>query len=275
MIDREHPRPADSSAASPPDSADSEGPARGSLSSATRQRLMVRGLPISTLAHLFAILAAFAFLGELHLVRDDGTQRNTELLALVEEADAVQLIEEIIEPPPELDVPEPALEPELVEGPFVPDELPPDEPAPELPDWLPPIDPLSRIEDWKRLPPVEVEIQVSPQPPPEPLPEPAPVAPVDIDADMPEVLESYEPSYPRKAVRLGLGGTVRLRITVNASGLVTRVEVLSSSGHKVLDEAAARAFERWVFRPRAAGEPEVRRFEKPFTYRPRENSYYR
>jgi periplasmic protein TonB len=46
------------------------------------------------------------------------------------------------------------------------------------------------------------------------------------------------PSYPTSARSAGLQGSVRLMVTVEASGLPSSVSVISSSGHSTLDSAA-------------------------------------
>lgn len=55
--------------------------------------------------------------------------------------------------------------------------------------------------------------------------------------------------YPRRARRRGVEGTVVLRIWLDRTGRVTRVEVVESSGSVVLDDAAKAGAERWRFVP--------------------------
>ena len=57
------------------------------------------------------------------------------------------------------------------------------------------------------------------------------------------------PPYPPLAVRRGWTGTVVLLIDVAADGSVTGVHIESSSGHRVLDEAAVQAVRGWRFHP--------------------------
>ena len=62
------------------------------------------------------------------------------------------------------------------------------------------------------------------------------------------------PSYPAQAVRRGEEGRVLCALHIDARGTVTRVEVLRSSGHELLDGAAVDALMRWRFLPaREAG----------------------
>jgi protein TonB len=56
------------------------------------------------------------------------------------------------------------------------------------------------------------------------------------------------PRYPRRAARLGIHGTVILSVEVRADGRVESCEVETSSGSRLLDEAARRAVRDWQFR---------------------------
>ncbi len=61
------------------------------------------------------------------------------------------------------------------------------------------------------------------------------------------------PSYPATARRLGIQGTVRLRVQVLADGRVGEIIVESSAGHSDLDKAAADAVRQWHFEPARKG----------------------
>ena len=61
------------------------------------------------------------------------------------------------------------------------------------------------------------------------------------------------PDYPTLAVRQGWQGTVLLRVRVLQTGAVETVEVVRSSGKRVLDDAAIHTVERWVFAPSTRG----------------------
>ena len=50
--------------------------------------------------------------------------------------------------------------------------------------------------------------------------------------------------YPLAARRQGLSGTVEIDVTIDADGRVRSAEVVASSSHSVLDEAAADAVKR-------------------------------
>ncbi|MCB9871556.1 MAG: energy transducer TonB [Planctomycetes bacterium] len=88
------------------------------------------------------------------------------------------------------------------------------------------------------------------RPAPAPRPEQPPTAALPTpSARVLEVVPGRNPppDYPRRARRERLEGTVTLLVTVAAAGNVIRCEVAISSGHELLDEAAARAVRRWQF----------------------------
>lgn len=68
----------------------------------------------------------------------------------------------------------------------------------------------------------------------------------------PGIVRMAMPEYPREARRLGKEGTVLLRISLDAAGEVSAVDVLETPGHG-LDEAARQAVLRSRFRPATAG----------------------
>jgi protein TonB len=64
------------------------------------------------------------------------------------------------------------------------------------------------------------------------------------------------PEYPPEAARRGAAGPVVLRIHVAASGAVTAVDILESSGAQELDRAARDRVLTWHFHPaRRDGKP--------------------
>jgi protein TonB len=71
------------------------------------------------------------------------------------------------------------------------------------------------------------------------------------------LLDNPKPDYPLMARRLGVQGTVRLRVFVSAGGLPERVELNESSGSSVLDRTAEQAVKRWRFVPAMRGEVAV------------------
>jgi TonB family protein len=57
------------------------------------------------------------------------------------------------------------------------------------------------------------------------------------------------PDYPDLARSQRLEGSGLAEIHINPDGSVRSVRMLRSTGHRILDEAAARGFARWRFRP--------------------------
>jgi protein TonB len=68
------------------------------------------------------------------------------------------------------------------------------------------------------------------------------------------------PDYPAQAARQGWQGTVLLRVQVLKTGAVASIEVVKSSGRKVLDDAAIHTVERWVFAPSTRGDTPIEGF---------------
>jgi len=65
----------------------------------------------------------------------------------------------------------------------------------------------------------------------------------------PEFLERAEPVYPRPARLAGIEGVVRLRLRLDAEGILGTVEVAESSGSETLDAAAMEAARRSRYAP--------------------------
>ena len=107
-----------------------------------------------------------------------------------------------------------------------------------------------------QLPPAELARELATQPeiiekPPEPIPS----APTLKPAEKPRELKgraldsamaalTREEFYPREAIQHEIEGRVVLLLTLDTAGRVTGIEVASSSGHAVLDDAALRAATR-------------------------------
>ena len=77
-----------------------------------------------------------------------------------------------------------------------------------------------------------------------------------------------EPTYPKHALDQGLEGTVTLTVTVGANGEIASVDVASSSGHALLDQAAIRAVKQgWKFTPGLAkGKPMAGKVKVTFLF---------
>ena len=68
--------------------------------------------------------------------------------------------------------------------------------------------------------------------------------------------ETPQPHYPDSARREGKEGRVLLRVLVDEEGRSKMIEVNTSSGHDMLDQAATEALKKWRFVPaRASGKP--------------------
>ncbi len=65
----------------------------------------------------------------------------------------------------------------------------------------------------------------------------------------PTPLSSPAPRYPQEALRMNIGGSVKVRVTVAPDGRVDRLELAEGSGNRYLDRAALEAVRRWTFRP--------------------------
>lgn len=62
-------------------------------------------------------------------------------------------------------------------------------------------------------------------------------------------LNNPKPAYPALAKRMGMEGTVMLKVLVSREGTALKVEVAHSSGYATLDKAAAEAVKNWRFIP--------------------------
>jgi protein TonB len=65
------------------------------------------------------------------------------------------------------------------------------------------------------------------------------------------------PPYPKRAKRRGYEGTVILEVLVDQSGKVKELRILTSSGHNVLDRAALKSVNGWLFEPGMVGDKKV------------------
>jgi TonB family protein len=71
-----------------------------------------------------------------------------------------------------------------------------------------------------------------------------------VIADAPEgterkVIARVEPEYPETLLRLHIGGTVRLKVTISPKGGVEKVELLG--GNPILAESAMIAVKQWIY----------------------------
>ena len=66
-------------------------------------------------------------------------------------------------------------------------------------------------------------------------------------------LHNPSPEYPEMAIFLGYQGNAIVRIKVSVKGISQGVEILRSSGHKILDDAVTKALKKWRFTPSKRG----------------------
>jgi len=164
------------------------------------------------------------------------------------------IIEEVKLPPPPPPPPPPPKK--IVEPPKVPPPIDTYVPPPDIP---PPVTQAApTITAVTPAPPPE---QYVIQPPPVVAP-PAPPKPavrrgiVRVSGD--------DPSYPREAIRAGVQkGRVVARLSIDESGKVTDVNIVSSEPRGVFDKVVRAALEGWKFR--AEGEKYVGEVEINFT----------
>jgi len=139
---------------------------------------------------------------------------------------------------------------ELVRPPKPPKVEPPPPPPPKTPPKAPPPIQTEAVvaSDAPIAAPVETVAAVVAAPPAPPAPEPVKPAFGGIGYK-----NNPPPDYPSQAVRQGWQGTVLLRVRVLQTGAVESIEVLKSSGKKLLDDAAIATVQRWVFAPSTRG----------------------
>jgi len=81
-------------------------------------------------------------------------------------------------------------------------------------------------------------------------------------------LNNPPPVYPEAAQEKGWEGTVILSVLVQPDGKAKTVEVKTSSGRKILDQAATQTVQRWTFVPARKGETAVEGWvEVPIDFR--------
>ena len=81
-------------------------------------------------------------------------------------------------------------------------------------------------------------------------------------------LNNPPPVYPEAAQEKGWEGTVILSVLVQPDGKAKTVEIKTSSGRKILDQAATQTVQRWTFVPARKGETPVEGWvEVPIDFR--------
>lgn len=72
----------------------------------------------------------------------------------------------------------------------------------------------------------------------------------------------HEPSYPPIARQKGYEGKVKIKAYYNQEGLITKVDIIQSSGIKMLDETVKKTASEWKLSSTTAGS-----FEKVFEFK--------
>jgi len=129
----------------------------------------------------------------------------------------------------------------------------PEPPKPE-PTKAEPAKPVAKAPEPPKPEPVKVE-PPKPEPPkveapkPEP-PKPAPAAEPKAPPAAPatRLVSRVDPDFPREAVQAGATtGTVKARLTLDAAGNVTQVEVTEATPRRIFDRAVMRALSQWKY----------------------------
>jgi protein TonB len=98
------------------------------------------------------------------------------------------------------------------------------------------------------LPAPEFPVEKLPQPDPIPPPPPPPKRQrVEVEVEEAKLVHQVEASYPPIARKARVKGAVLLRITVNKTGEVRKVDVIR--GHPLLIPAAIAAVQQWRYTP--------------------------
>jgi protein TonB len=70
-------------------------------------------------------------------------------------------------------------------------------------------------------------------------------------------LNNPKPGYPASAKRMGMEGTVMLKVLVSREGGALKIEIARSSGYDILDKAASEAVRGWRFVPARQGDTPI------------------
>jgi protein TonB len=75
----------------------------------------------------------------------------------------------------------------------------------------------------------------------------------------PKVIKKVPPDFPAEASRKGIStGSVKAKLTIEADGKVSDVEILDSEPKRVFDRAVKSALMDWRFEPGEKGSHEVK-----------------
>ena len=111
--------------------------------------------------------------------------------------------------------------------------------------------------------PSPVVVPVVARPSPRAVPTPAVARPPAGGAPQGRLIPVAMPrTYPETARRLGLQGRAVVLVTIGADGRIVDAQLVQSTGHPILDEAALGSARGWRFQPPG----ETRRLRLPFVY---------
>ena len=79
-----------------------------------------------------------------------------------------------------------------------------------------------------------------------------PSAQVKVEAK-PDYIQNPPPPYPPLAKQMRQEGIVMLSVDVNKEGAPINIEIIKSSGYRLLDQAALKAVRYWKFQPGSIG----------------------
>ena len=134
-------------------------------------------------------------------------------------------------------------------------EPPPPAPAPEAPTGVTTPQPPA--------PPIAAPVAEAPPAPPAP---PAP-AKVELPSSSADYLRNPPPAYPAMSRRLGEQGQVMVRVLIGADGNAQQAQIARSSGFERLDKAALDAVLKWRYVPgKRGGVPETMWFNVPINF---------
>ena len=71
------------------------------------------------------------------------------------------------------------------------------------------------------------------------------------DRAKPSITSKQEPFYPKNAINETLEGKVTVRVTINTRGRISKIKVIRSSGHEILDQAFIQTIKsHYKFKPK-------------------------
>jgi periplasmic protein TonB len=189
---------------------------------AERERNPVKHLPSIAMVVVLHIVVGYALV----------TGLARKVIEVMKQPIETKIIEEIKKPPPDVPPPPP---PKLAAPP------PPFIPPPEINIQMPTITQAPTITAVTTTPP-------PPGPPPVAHPQ------VTQPAIRREYKASYrvEPTFPRQAISQGMSGQVIAWVHVAPNGIVTNVEIKTST-NRIFDREVVRALSQWKFNPEPVG----------------------